>query len=55
MRDEAVSSVRLPDNIKDELVERFGSLRGAIIALYYLQKLVDTKTIGTIDEGWMEL
>ena len=40
-RGEKTTSVRLPDDVIDFMIRRFGSLRGACIALVYLQQLID--------------
>ena len=39
---EKTTSLRLPDGVRLFMIERFGSLRGACIALCHLQKLMDS-------------
>ena len=43
---EKTRSVRVSDELYEALKKRFGSLRGAIIAMYELQKLIDERTRG---------
>ena len=43
---EKTTSLRLPNDVKEFMIERFGSLRGACVALVQLQKIVDENTTG---------
>ncbi len=48
MRKEKNTSVRIPEDLKEELIERYGSLRGAILSMYKLQLIADQVYIDSL-------